>query len=30
VIGADCLCVIDEIQAGRGAHSAEIGVVPAE
>lgn len=28
VIDTDCLCVIDNIVAGRGPHSAQIGVVP--
>ena len=28
VIDTDCLCVVDNITAGRGAHSAQIGVVP--
>lgn len=28
VIDTECLCVIDSIEAGRGAHSAEMGVIP--
>lgn len=28
VIDTDCLCVVDNITAGRGPHSAQIGVVP--
>src|SRR5690606_9781527 len=28
VIDTDCLCVIDNIAVGRGAHSAQIGVAP--
>jgi YVTN family beta-propeller protein len=28
VIDTQCLCVINSIQVGRGAHSVELGVVP--
>jgi len=28
VIDTDCLCVVDNITAGRGPHSAQLGVIP--
>jgi YVTN family beta-propeller protein len=28
VIDTECLCVIQNITAGRGPHSAELGVIP--
>jgi YVTN family beta-propeller protein len=28
VIDTECLCVIDNIEAGRGPHSVEVGVIP--
>jgi len=30
VIDTECLCVIDNISVGRGAHSAQVGVAPVE
>jgi YVTN family beta-propeller protein len=28
VIDTECLCVVKNIQVGRGAHSVQVGVVP--